>query len=93
MSGPISQVDSGLSNAPQRPYRRPGTALGPHLNTHCLDLSNYFYFYFWLFRATPAAYGSFQARGQIRAVAEVPQPGQILATAATRATTVTIPDL
>ena len=53
----------------------------------------FFSAFFFFFRATPAAYGSFQARGQIRAVAEVPQPGQILATAATRATTVTIPDL
>ena len=28
-------------------------------------------FFFFLFRATPAAYGSSQARGQIRATAEV----------------------
>ena len=30
---------------------------------------NIFYFFFWLFRATPVAYGDFQGRGLIGAVA------------------------
>ena len=32
-------------------------------------LSYYFFCFFFFFRATPAAYGGFQARGQVRATA------------------------
>ena len=31
--------------------------------------SSYFYLFFWLFRATPMAYGGSQAKGLIRAIA------------------------
>ena len=43
----------------------------PHRQKHfgVLNFFLIFFFFFCLFRATPAAYGSSQARGQIRAIA------------------------
>ena len=51
-----------------------------------LDLGNSFLFVFCLFRAEPTAYGSSQARDQIRAVAAGLQQHQILAVSVTYTT-------
>ena len=51
-----------------------------------LDLGNSFLFVFCLFKAEPTAYGSSQARDQIRAVAAGLQQHQILAVSVTYTT-------
>ena len=47
---------------------------------------SFFFFFFWLFRATSMAYGGSQARGQIGSCSHQPQPCQIWALSATYTT-------